>query len=79
MFEPDGLRVQIRHSKPDQEGQGAQSAVPQCAKLLPVRAVQAWIAAAGIVDRRLFRGIDRHGRLGCNTGPPPMSKATPAL
>jgi hypothetical protein len=29
----------------------------------PVRAVAAWRAAAGIVDRALFRRVDRHGRL----------------
>ena len=49
-FEPDGLRVQIRHSKTDQEGQGHEVAVPHGARLLPVRAVQAWIAAAGIME-----------------------------
>ncbi len=63
-FEPDGLRVQIRQSKTDQEGQGQEIAIPRGAALFPVRAVQDWIAAAGFTDGKLFRGIDRHGRLG---------------
>ena len=62
-FEADGVRVQIRHSKTDQEGQGHEIAIPHGAAIFPVRAVRDWIAAAGITDGRLFRGIDRHGRL----------------
>ncbi len=63
-FEPDGMRVQIRQSKTDQEGQGQEIAVPRGTKLRPVRAVQAWIKAARIKDGPLFRSIDRHGRIG---------------
>ena len=62
-FEPDGLRVQIRHSKTDQEGQGHEIAVPRGMKLHPVRAVQAWIAAANITDGPVFRAINRHGHV----------------
>ena len=54
----------IRRSKTDQDGQGHEVAIPHGTRLLPVRAVQDWIAAAGISDGNLFRGIDRHGRLG---------------
>lgn len=39
-FEPDGMRVQIRHSKTDQEGQGQEIAIPRGTKLRPVKAVQ---------------------------------------
>lgn len=63
-FEPAGLRVQIRHSKTDQEGQGQEIAIPQGKTLRPVRAVQVWIKAAKVTDGKLFREIDRHGRLG---------------
>jgi site-specific recombinase XerD len=63
-FEPEGLRVQIQHSKTDQEGQGQEIAIPRGETLRPVGAVQAWIKAAKITDGKLFRGIDRHGRIG---------------
>ena len=59
-FEPDGLRVQIRHSKTDQEGQGQEIAVPR-ETLRPIAAVQAWLTAAKIGDGPVFRLIDRHG------------------
>ena len=45
---PDGLRVLIRRSKTDQEGQGATIAVPNGSRLRPVAAVKAWLGAAGI-------------------------------
>ena len=41
---PDGLRVLIRRSKGDQEGQGQEIAIPRGAKLRPVEALQAWLA-----------------------------------
>lgn len=63
-FEPDGMRVQIRQSKTDQEGKGQEIAIPRGTKLHPVRAVQAWIKAAKIKDGHLFRSVDRHGHLG---------------
>jgi site-specific recombinase XerC len=43
---PDGLRVRIRRSKTDQEGQGAEIAIPRGYRLRPVEAVQTWLAAA---------------------------------
>jgi integrase len=48
---PDGLRVLIRRSKTDQTGQGQQEiAIPRGAKLCPVEALQAWLAAACIAS-----------------------------
>ena len=47
---PDGLRVLIRRSKGDQEGQGQEIAIPRGAKLRPVEALQAWLAAACIAS-----------------------------
>ena len=44
---PDGLRILIRRSKGDQEGQGQEVAIPRGYKLRPVEAVQTWLAAAG--------------------------------
>jgi integrase len=63
-FEPSGVRVQIRHSKTDQEGMGQEIAVPSGTKLRPVAAVQDWIEAGQITERPLFRSVDRHGRIG---------------
>jgi site-specific recombinase XerD len=41
-----GLRVIIRYSKTDQEGQGQEIAIPHGSRLRPVEAVRAWLAAA---------------------------------
>jgi hypothetical protein len=40
---PDGLRVRIRRSETNQEGQGQEIAIPRGYRLRPVEAVQAWI------------------------------------
>jgi integrase len=61
----EGLAVTIRRSKTDQEGEGAQLGIPRGRnkKLCPVRAVEAWIAAAALVEGPLFRPISRHGQV----------------
>lgn len=61
----EGLVVTIRRSKTDQEGEGAQIGIPRGKdkRLCPVRAVEAWIKAAGITEGPLFRPIDRHGTI----------------
>jgi site-specific recombinase XerD len=60
-----GLDVTIRRSKTDQTGAGRVVAVPygSAADVCAVRAVQAWIAAAGIADGAIFRSVDRHGNV----------------
>jgi site-specific recombinase XerD len=60
---PDGLRVRIRRSKTDQEGEGAEIAIPRGYRLRPVEAVQAWLAAAEISDGPLFRPVLKGGRI----------------
>jgi integrase len=60
----DGLRVVIRHSKTDQEGQGAEIAIPRGYRLRPVEAVQTWLAAAEISTGPVFRSVARGGRVG---------------
>jgi hypothetical protein len=40
----DRLRVRIRRSKTDQEGQGAEVAILRGCRLRPVEAVQSWLA-----------------------------------
>ena len=64
-FAEDGVRLHIRRSKTDAEGHGAVVGVvrtdsPNC----PVKALQAWLQAAGIGSGRVFRRVDRHGRVG---------------
>jgi site-specific recombinase XerD len=60
---PDGLRVTIRRSKTDQEGQGHEIAIPRGYRLRPVEAVQAWLAAAEINSGPVFRAVLRGGRV----------------
>ncbi|HEY1654358.1 MAG TPA: site-specific integrase [Candidatus Tumulicola sp.] len=56
-FCKEGLRVTIRRSKTDQTGEGAEIAVPLVANrsLCAVRAVRAWLDAAGLTAGPLFR------------------------
>jgi site-specific recombinase XerD len=62
---PDGLRILIRRSKGDQEGQGQEVAIPRGYKLRPVEAVQTWLAAAEISNGPVFRAVGRGGRVSC--------------
>src|SRR5690606_14511586 len=63
VFTEDGLDVHIRRSKTDQEGQGMTIAVPRGQNLMPVDAVQAWIASAGLGNGPLFRSVNKAGRV----------------
>jgi len=54
---PDGLRVIIRRSKPDKEGQGHEVAVLTGPNLRAGEAVKAWLAAAGISEGAVFREV----------------------
>jgi integrase len=60
---PDGLRVLIRRSKADQEGQGQEVAIPRGYRLRPVEAVQAWLAAAEISSGPVFRAVAQGGKV----------------
>jgi hypothetical protein len=55
--------VTIRKSKTDQEGAGQVIGIAYGSKLCPVRALQDWLAAAGISSGPIFRRVDRHGRI----------------
>jgi site-specific recombinase XerD len=57
----DGLRILLRQSKTDQEGQGIVKGIPfgSDEKTCPVRAWRAWVAAAGIMDGQAFRSVGR--------------------
>ena len=60
---PDGLRILIRRSKGDQEGQGQEVAIPRGYKLRPVEAVQTWLAAAEISSGPVFRAVAQGGKV----------------
>lgn len=61
-----GLRVRLRRSKTDQEGQGTVVPVRRGSadggRYCPVRAVRAWIRAARITEGPIFRGVWKGGR-----------------
>jgi site-specific recombinase XerD len=59
-----GLRVTIRRSKTDQECIGATIAIVAGSIVCPVKAVQAWLGAAGITIGPVFRPIGKGGRVG---------------
>jgi len=61
----DGLRIQLRRSKTDQEGEGREVGVPfgQHPETCPIRAFRAWQAAGDIESGALFRPVNRHDQL----------------
>src|SRR3981081_447418 len=69
-----GLLVTIRGSKTDQERQGVTIAIARGDIACPVKALRAWLDAAGIEAGPIFRPIDKAGtgrdsRLVCLPGP----------
>src|SRR5258708_39589620 len=56
-----GLRVIVRHSKTDQEGEGATVAIARGAVVCPVKALRAWLDAARITSGPLFRAVNKSG------------------
>ena len=60
----EGLRVTIRRSKTDQEGRGMQKGIVRGSHpdTCPVRALQAWLRAAGITSGPVFRQIRKGGK-----------------
>jgi len=63
-FREAGLRVFIRKSKTDQEGQGATIAIVPGSITCPVVAVRTWIEAAGLTAGPLFRPVNKGGSVG---------------
>ncbi len=61
----EGRIVQLRRSKTDQEGEGRAIGIPYgtSAATCPVRALDAWLAAANIKEGALFRSIRKGGRV----------------
>jgi len=65
-FSDEWLTVTLRRSKTDQEGRGRQQQIQrgQREETCPIRALNAWLAAAGITEGPLFRSVTRHGKTG---------------
>ncbi len=59
----DGFRVLLKRSKTDQEGKGEVIAVIRGGACCPVKAVKAWLAAAGISEGAIFRPVAKGSRL----------------
>jgi site-specific recombinase XerD len=64
--DPEGLRVTVRRSKTDQEGQGIEKAIPHGRFIRPVALLREWLDAANIKDGALFRPISRSGTVRCS-------------
>ncbi|MGV2417827.1 MAG UNVERIFIED_CONTAM: site-specific integrase [Paenibacillus polymyxa] len=61
----DGLRIVVRRSKGDQDGEGQVVGINRTGRATcPLAAHQAWIAGAGISEGRVFRSVNRHGQVG---------------
>lgn len=64
-FVVEGLVINLRKSKTDQEGKGFQKAIPYGLQpaTCPVEALKNWLGVSGIQDGFIFRGVDRHGNV----------------
>jgi integrase len=65
-FTDNGLLIELGKSKSDQEGNGGVIGVPfgSHVETCPVRALRAWLEAAGTTSGAVFREVTRHGRIG---------------
>ena len=55
----EGAIVRIRRSKTDQEGAGAEIAIPRGTELRPVEAIEAWLSASKVTDGHLLRAVGK--------------------
>jgi site-specific recombinase XerD len=64
-FIREGLKVTLRRSKTDQEGEGIEKGITYGShpETCPVRALEGWLHAAEISSGPVFRSINRHGQL----------------
>jgi integrase len=64
-FGKDGLTINLRRSKTDQDSAGRKIGIPYGSnpETCPVRVLQSWMEQAGISTGPLFRSISRHGRV----------------
>lgn len=64
----EGLIINLRNSKTDQEGRGTPIGIPagDFESSCPVRSYLAWIEESGIENGPVFRAINRHGQISVN-------------
>jgi site-specific recombinase XerD len=64
-FSRDGLTVNLRRSKTDQEGAGRKVGIPYGSnpETCPVRSIQAWLEVSGVQAGAMFHSINRHGQV----------------
>ena len=62
-FCDEGMRIRVKRSKTDQEGQGCTVAVPFGQRACPVEALRSYLAMAGITRGPIFRSIRRGGHV----------------
>lgn len=64
-FTRAGLVMRLRRSKTDQEGIGRSLGIPYGSQpaTCPIKALRAWLKAAGITEGPIFRPINRHGQI----------------
>jgi hypothetical protein len=55
--------VTIRRSKTDQESVGATVAIVRGSVACPVKALKAWLGAAGITEGPIFRRVNRSDKV----------------
>ena len=62
----DGLTVHVRASKTDRDAKGRDVAIPYGTHpdTCPVRLTRSWVEVVSASDGRVFRPVDRHGRIG---------------
>lgn len=65
VFRPDGVEIILRRSKTDQEAQGTKKGIHygRNSETCPVKALKAWLEAAGIMSGPVFRGVNRHSQV----------------
>jgi integrase len=61
-----GCVITVPRSKADQEGLGREVIVPYGRTACPIKALDAWLSAAGITEGPVFRSMHKGGRVGAN-------------
>ena len=60
---PEGIRILIARSKTDQEGSGAEIAIPEGTRIKPKALLVEWVRLAGFTEGPVFRKLTPQGRI----------------